>query len=364
MIELLAIIVILAIIAVITVPIILNIIENARKGAAQDSAYGFKDSINKWYLEKLSTDTSYNLGTTYTIQSDSTLKNTESSTDVLAVNISGQKPTGGWVKLSSTTHTIDSACMIIGDYKVTFENGSINETIKGNSCPTIDGSIDWEEKFATAKKHPNQSAENGDIGIDKNGEPVNLDLWGDDFDKIYRKNDSGENSYFELVGSIACECSLLNFIPNTIENGKIKSNIPQYIKLSTDNDFYRVTTIGEYAFRDSGLTEMPELPNSITIIGDSAFNYNSFTELTIPNSVTTIGKEAFSHNGISKLTIENGVTTIGENAFEMSHGADRFDVYIEIKESEKPSGWDNNWIKGDDDNDDYKDYFHWGYTGE
>ena len=42
LIELLAIIVILAIIALITVPIILNIIENSRKGAAQDSAYGYK----------------------------------------------------------------------------------------------------------------------------------------------------------------------------------------------------------------------------------------------------------------------------------------------------------------------------------
>ena len=43
LIELLAIIVILAIIAVITVPIILNVIDNAEKGAIKDSAYGYKD---------------------------------------------------------------------------------------------------------------------------------------------------------------------------------------------------------------------------------------------------------------------------------------------------------------------------------
>ena len=43
LIELLAIIVILAIIAVITVPIILNVIDNSKKGAAKDSAYGYKD---------------------------------------------------------------------------------------------------------------------------------------------------------------------------------------------------------------------------------------------------------------------------------------------------------------------------------
>ena len=53
LIELLAIIVILAIIAVITVPIILNIIEESKKGAAKDSAYGYKDSVNKYYTQEL-----------------------------------------------------------------------------------------------------------------------------------------------------------------------------------------------------------------------------------------------------------------------------------------------------------------------
>lgn len=51
LIELLAIIVILAIIAVITVPIILNIIENAKRGAARSSALGYADAIKLAYVE-------------------------------------------------------------------------------------------------------------------------------------------------------------------------------------------------------------------------------------------------------------------------------------------------------------------------
>ena len=51
LIELLAIIVILAIIAVITVPIILNIIDNARTGAARNSALGYADTIKLAYVE-------------------------------------------------------------------------------------------------------------------------------------------------------------------------------------------------------------------------------------------------------------------------------------------------------------------------
>jgi type IV pilus assembly protein PilA len=61
LIELLAIIVILAIIAVITVPIILNIIDNSKKGAAIDSALGYKDAIQKYYLLKRTDDVSHDL---------------------------------------------------------------------------------------------------------------------------------------------------------------------------------------------------------------------------------------------------------------------------------------------------------------
>ena len=46
LIELLAVIVILAIIALIATPIILNMIDNAKKGAAKDSAYGYIEAID------------------------------------------------------------------------------------------------------------------------------------------------------------------------------------------------------------------------------------------------------------------------------------------------------------------------------
>ena len=52
LIELLAIIVILAIIAVITVPIILNIIDNARSGAAKDSVIGYGKAVELAYTQR------------------------------------------------------------------------------------------------------------------------------------------------------------------------------------------------------------------------------------------------------------------------------------------------------------------------
>ena len=120
LIELLAIIVILAIIAVITVPIILNIIENSRMGAATDSAYGYKDAINKWYVTKLSTDPDYSIPEeTYTI---SELEN-------LGVSYSGQEPgENSWVSIEK--NNVINGCLQFDEYKVEISSGKVGDAVK------------------------------------------------------------------------------------------------------------------------------------------------------------------------------------------------------------------------------------------
>jgi hypothetical protein len=83
----------------------------------------------------------------------------------------------------------------------------------------------------------------------------------------------------------------------------------------------RVTTIGENAFREKGLTSVV-IPNTVVTIGHYAFYSdfwsragNNFTEVIIPNSVTTIGQNAFSECGITRLSLGTGVQTIGYMAF-------------------------------------------------
>ena len=50
LVELLAVIVILAIIALIATPIILNVINDAKKQAAKDSAHGYVDAVDKYIV--------------------------------------------------------------------------------------------------------------------------------------------------------------------------------------------------------------------------------------------------------------------------------------------------------------------------
>ena len=86
-----------------------------------------------------------------------------------------------------------------------------------------------------------------------------------------------------------------------------------------------VITIGNSAFSNCiGLTGNLYLPNSVTTIGAYAFkDCCGFTgNLTIPNSVTSIGQGAFSNcNGLTgELIIPNSVTGIGSCAFESCTG--------------------------------------------
>ena len=135
LIELLAIIVILAIIAVITVPIILNIIENSKMGAATDSAYGYKDSVQKFYVSKLSesANSSLELEGTYTV-TDGVLTGTGINEKV---PVSGTVPSSG--SLTYENGLFKNGCLTVGDYAVTFNTDGTTSTEKGecNVIPTI-----------------------------------------------------------------------------------------------------------------------------------------------------------------------------------------------------------------------------------
>lgn len=90
LIELLAVIVILAIIALISTPIIIGVIEKARKGAFEDSAYGVLDAGKIYFTERLGDTNAF---------SKTTFDFSESVNDL---KIAGEKPAGGLLSLDDT----------------------------------------------------------------------------------------------------------------------------------------------------------------------------------------------------------------------------------------------------------------------
>ena len=91
LVELLAVIVILALIALIATPIILNVINDAKKQAAKDSAYGYMDAVEKYIVSSELEDKSIKDGT-YRVE-DLNKK----------ISVKGSTPDNGTIKIESKT---------------------------------------------------------------------------------------------------------------------------------------------------------------------------------------------------------------------------------------------------------------------
>ena len=120
LIELLAIIVILAIIAVITVPIILNVIDNARKGAAKDSAYGLISAAEYYYANYVLEDENGYLF--------------DGATNILPyINVSGEKPDKGKIYMNDKGEV--ALAVVYGDYCITkYFNTDLYESTDVENC--------------------------------------------------------------------------------------------------------------------------------------------------------------------------------------------------------------------------------------
>ena len=92
LVELLAVIVILALIALIATPIILNVINDAKKQAAKDSAYGYMDAVEKYIVSSELEDKSIKDGT-YSVE----------DLNSMGVSIKGSTPDNGTIKIESKT---------------------------------------------------------------------------------------------------------------------------------------------------------------------------------------------------------------------------------------------------------------------
>ena len=78
----------------------------------------------------------------------------------------------------------------------------------------------------------------------------------------------------------------------------------------------RLTTIGEGAFKNIEANFAFAMPNSVTTLGDEAFQNSGITELQLSDHLTTIGEYAFENcDALYRVTIPASVTKIGHYAF-------------------------------------------------
>lgn len=126
LIELLAVIVILAIIALIATPMILGVIDSAKKGAVESSALGYLESVENTALTEMVENTGYTL-------TPGTFRVAD-----LKSNYKGDGPSKGTITISEQLRII-GAKLCINDYYIVYD-GTQAKVDTSKSCSDIDES--------------------------------------------------------------------------------------------------------------------------------------------------------------------------------------------------------------------------------
>lgn len=112
--------------------------------------------------------------------------------------------------------------------------------------------------------------------------------------------DKSGNNYAVVIGNVLNESTAID-IPESI---------------SYENNIYKVTEIGDNAFKSCTYLTGITLPNTIVSIGDYAFyGCRSISNIILPESLKTLGEHAFYGCGIINLNIPGGIEKIPNDAF-------------------------------------------------
>ena len=83
-----------------------------------------------------------------------------------------------------------------------------------------------------------------------------------------------------------------------------------------------ITVIGANSFGNLTKLKSIELPETLTVIGDSAFagcTHAGFRSLICPSSLVSIERNAFNNTGLKEVVLNEGLKTIKDNAFYRSN---------------------------------------------
>ena len=154
LVELLAVIVILALIALIATPIILNVINDAKKQAAKDSAYGYMDAVEKYIVSSELEDKSIQ-DRTYSVEElnsmgvsvkgstpdNGNIEIKNSSVKSYDIGIDGYVVSNGEVKKASTTKEIKNGTAVY--YNPVYGEKCNDYTEANSKTGTKSGCMKW-----------------------------------------------------------------------------------------------------------------------------------------------------------------------------------------------------------------------------
>ena len=272
LVELLSVIVILAVILVIAVPQIMSVIESARKGSIESTAKLIAEGAEREYTNRkiLGKDTNIECSDV------SSMNSNDYGTCVITFDNAGKAT----VKVTG---------------KGKFEGYTCNGNSTNMEC--IKGEIPGSPE--TAAQYFSYSEVEGGVAITgyniEGGTDVVIPSMIDGKEVV-------EIAYAAFTSSGVTPTNMAN--TNKASVSYLNNN---------KKDVAAIPLVG-VAIEGLGITRVV-IPNTVTSIGDSAFEHNQLTEVVIPSSVTSIGDGAFANNQLTKIIFPSTPLTIECNAF-------------------------------------------------
>ena len=382
LIELLAVIVILAIIAVIATPIIIGIVENARKDAFQRSVELVVSATDININDKIYEDEYTYTLTDGVISGDVKVSNTEGMNGSITYDIEGNVKysihNNKWCVIKddngsiSVTDYVDGECglggsssdsgddsgggssSVSGCYEIEdLDGGGVaitdylceetnivipatvgGKVVRGISSKTVYSEANgyyvtigaFEASEITSVKFPNSIESIGDSAFRNNNLSGELDLSNTKLKSIgYSAFDGSSDGSTNQIESIK--------FPNSIESIRDYAFRNNNLSGELDLSNTQITSIGSHAFEGSsdGSTNQIEsikFPDSIESIRDYAFYANNLSgELNLSNTqLINIDGRVFAHNAITSVQLPNNLESIGNEAFAHNNLSGELDL--------------------------------------
>lgn len=219
------------------------------------------------------------------------------------------------------------------------------------------------EKIDTAKDFVSDIDSNVEMQIRENNDEANKYDWDTLFDYEEVDNQITIKSYigFDDMDVVVIPDRINDLMVTKIgqkafancENVK-EVVLPKFLTTIGDSAFYDsgLTTIslsnslvhiGDQAFLSSGLTTI-SLPKSLIHIGQSAFAFSKLEKINIPSKVERISDFAFGHcKSLKEISFEEGITSIGRGAFAGCRSLIKIDIPNSVNTIEE-NAFDENHI--------------------
>ena len=373
LVELLAVIVILAVILIIAMPKISDVIKNSKESSLETTAKLIASQAEKKYTENQVLDNSSTIKCSDVAKiSDADYEScniTFDSKGNAKVTIVGKGKFEGLqvvdgtkdsAKASTKKDIVETAAKYFSYEDITVVSNVIVEDV--NKCTSYLQTMGMTEEQATTLCTTNQAtggitlqqAVSKGIIPSRDYETAGLKVETRDgisitgyqigtVSNVEVKDENKCKSYLQTLGGTEEQATTLcttNQAVNglTLQQAVSKGRIPSSdyetagLKVTYENgggtdvvipsqiDGKPVAAIGNSAFRDSdtglglGITSVI-IPNTITSIGVNAFKGNKLTNVEIPSSITRIGDYAFADNKITLVKFPSTLITLGCSVF-------------------------------------------------